>query len=123
MEVGTVKSIGKINIHNITYAAKVIITATTSPLSGRDLPLKESLKIILDNPESEIQHILVYKRTDKDVPMKLGRDKWLEEVTIIYNIVHTVTLIHNYNNYHRRQWKSSRQCVNRSPWTVKTISL
>ena len=81
MEVGIViENIGKINVHNVMYAAKVIITANTSPLSGRDLPLKESLEDILDNPDSEIQHILVYKRTDKDVPMKSGRDEWIEEV-------------------------------------------
>ena len=67
----------------ILYVAKVIITANTSPLSGRDLPLKESLEVILDNPDNEIQHVLVYKRTNKDVPMKLGRDEYLEEVTII----------------------------------------
>ena len=83
MEVGSysdIKRHWKINIHNVIYVAKVIITANTSPLSGRDLPLKESLEVILDNPDSEIQHILVYKRTDKDVPMKPGRDEWLEEV-------------------------------------------
>ena len=51
------------------------------------LPLKESLEIILNSPENKIQHVLVYKRTDVVVvPMKPGRDEWLEEV---HNILHT----------------------------------
>ena len=62
------------------YVAKIIITANTSPLSGRDLPLKQSLEVILDSPDSKIQHVLVYKRTDAVVPMEPGRDEWLEEV-------------------------------------------
>ena len=63
-----------------THAAKIIITANTSPLSGKHLPLKKSLEVILGNSESKVQHVLVYKRTDNDVPMKKGRDEWLEEV-------------------------------------------
>jgi predicted RNA methylase len=74
-----------LSMHAHVCSQKLIITANTSPLSGRDLPLKESLEVILENPDSEIQHILVYKRTDKDVPMKVGRDEWLEEVCH-YNI-------------------------------------
>ena len=62
------------------HVAKIIITANTSPLSGRDLPLKQSLEVILDSPDSKIQHVLVYKRTDVAVPMEPGRDEWLEEV-------------------------------------------
>ena len=62
------------------HAAKVIITANTSPLSGRDLPLKESLEVMLNSPENKIQHVLVYKRTDVMVSMDRRRDEWLEEV-------------------------------------------
>ena len=64
------------------HAAKIIITANTSPLSGKDLALKESLEVILESPDSKIQHVLVYKRTEREVPMKPGRDEWLEEVYI-----------------------------------------
>ena len=81
MEVGIIHKTPYKKLSSIfKHAAKVIITANTSPLSGKDLPLKESLEVILENPDSKIQHVLVYKRTNKDVPMKPGRDEWLEEV-------------------------------------------
>ena len=67
-----------ITLYNIV--AKVIITANTSPLSGKVLPLKKSLEVILESSDIDIQHVLVYKRTDAEVPMKPGRDEWLEEV-------------------------------------------
>jgi acetyl-CoA synthetase len=57
----------------------VIITANTSLLNGTVLPLKESLEILLESSDN-IQHVLVYKRTDAEVTMKPGRDEWLEEV-------------------------------------------
>ena len=63
--------------------AKVIITANKSQLSGRVLPLKESLEILLESSDN-IQHVLVYKRTDIEVTMKPGRDEWLEEVNRNY---------------------------------------
>ena len=65
------------------FIAKVIITANTSPLSGKVLPLKESLEV-LKSTDIDVQHILVYKRTDAEVPMKSGRDEWLEEVVCIH---------------------------------------
>ena len=55
-----------------------MITANATPLSGKVLPLKNSLENIL--PSTDIQHVLVFKRTDAEVPMKPGRDEWLEEV-------------------------------------------
>ena len=58
----------------------MIITANTSPLSGKVLPLKESLEVLLKNSDIDVQHVLVYKRTDTAVTMKSGRDEWLEEV-------------------------------------------
>ena len=67
---------------NINFIANVIITANTSLLNGAVLPLKESLEILLEN--SDIQHVLVYKRTDAEVTMKPGRDEWLEEVNRNY---------------------------------------
>ena len=60
------------------HTAKVMITANATPLSGKVLPLKNSLENIL--PSTDIQHVLVFKRTDAEVPMKPGRDEWLEEV-------------------------------------------
>ena len=64
----------------IIILAKVIITANTSPLSGKALELKKSLEVILESSDIDVQHVLVYKRTDAEVPMKPGRDEWLEEV-------------------------------------------
>ena len=65
--------------------AKVIITANKSLLSGTDLPLKESLEILLESSDNcGIKHVLVYKRTDAEVTMKPGRDEWLEEVNNYY---------------------------------------
>ena len=55
-----------------------MITANATTLSGKVLPLKNSLENIL--PHTDIQHVLVFKRTDTEVPMKPGRDEWLEEV-------------------------------------------
>ena len=64
----------------------MIITANKSQLSGRVLPLKESLEILLESSDS-IQHVLVYKRTDAEVTMKPGRDEWLEEVNNYYSFL------------------------------------
>ena len=61
----------------------MIITANTSLLNGIVLPLKESLEILLESSDN-IQHVLVYKRTDAEVTMKAGRDEWLEEVNNNY---------------------------------------
>ena len=66
------------------FIAKVIITANTSLLSGKVLPLKKSLEILLKNSDIDIQHVLVYRRTDAEVPMKPGRDEWLEEVCFLH---------------------------------------
>ena len=62
-------------------AAKVLITANATPLNGKILKLKESLENVLDD-KSKVQHVLVFKRTNDKVPMKAGRDEWLEEVHI-----------------------------------------
>ena len=64
----------------------MIITANKSQLSGRVLPLKESLEILLESSDS-IQHVLVYKRTDAEVTMKPERDEWLEEVNNYYSFL------------------------------------
>ena len=71
-----------VSVNNIIIA-KVIITANTSLLNGKVLPLKESLEILLESSDN-IQHVLVYKRTDAEVTMKPGRDEWLEEVNNNY---------------------------------------
>ena len=68
----------------ILFIAKVIITANTSSLSGKVLQLKATLELILDSSDVDIQHVLVYKRTDAEVTMKPGRDEWLEEVYLPY---------------------------------------
>ena len=70
----------------------MIITANTSLLNGKVLPLKESLEILLESSDN-IQHVLVYKRTDAEVTMKPGRDEWLEEVIAFYFYGHDLIIM------------------------------
>ena len=56
----------------------MVITANTTPLNGMILKLKESLDEAVSN--SNVKHVLVFKRTDGEVSMKSGRDEFLEEV-------------------------------------------
>ena len=47
------------------------------------MPLKRSLEVLFESSDAsntDVQHVLVYKRTDAKVFMKPGRDEWLEEV-------------------------------------------
>ena len=72
---------------SVTNLLLVVITANATPLDGKLLPLKTSLEGVLDNDDmSNVQHVLVFKRTNDKVPMKAGRDEWLEEVYSYYNI-------------------------------------
>ena len=56
----------------------MVITANTTALNGIVLNLKESLDEAIAN--SNVKHVLVFKRTDNEVSMKPGRDEFLEEV-------------------------------------------
>ena len=60
--------------------AKVIITANEAPY-GTDqvLPLKKDIDCVLDRL-SDTKFVLVAKRTETKVNMKMGRDYYLEEV-------------------------------------------
>ena len=63
----------------ICHTAKVVITANSTPLNGEVLKLKESLEGVLS--KSTVEHVLVFKRVELEVPMTPGRDEWLEEVS------------------------------------------
>ena len=64
------------------HAAKVVITANEAHLGGKKLLLKESLTEVL--PKTCVEHVLVYKLTDRNVDMEPGRDQWLHEVSRVY---------------------------------------
>ena len=75
-----------------------MITANATPLDGKLLSLKTSLEGVLDNDDkSNVQHVLVFKRTDDEVPMKPERDEWLEEVYSYiakYSVYICIPIIH-----------------------------
>ena len=57
----------------------MLITADEAPIGDRIIPLKEKVDKVLEGT-TPIKHVLVAKRTQKDVPMKKGRDISLEKV-------------------------------------------
>ncbi|MBI5058812.1 acetate--CoA ligase [candidate division KSB1 bacterium] len=62
----------------IDSQATVVITANEGMRGGKPIPLKEIVDDALDGSDI-VKHVLVAKRTNKEVPMKFGRDVWLEE--------------------------------------------
>jgi acetyl-CoA synthetase len=57
---------------------KVLITANEGLRGGRRIPLKETTDRAIDGLQL-VERVLVARRTDKDVPMRQGRDYWLQE--------------------------------------------
>ncbi|HJX28292.1 MAG TPA: acetate--CoA ligase, partial [Thermoanaerobaculia bacterium] len=57
---------------------KVVLTANEGMRGGRRIPLKATVDQAIEGL-SLVETVLVARRTDKDVPMRSGRDLWLEE--------------------------------------------
>jgi len=58
--------------------AKVVVTANEGLRGGRRLHLKETVDRAVDGLDL-VETVLVARRTDTEVPMKTGRDFWLDE--------------------------------------------
>ena len=59
---------------------KVVFTANEGLRGGRRIPLKATVDQAVEGL-SVVEKVFVVRRTDKDVPMRTGRDLWLEEET------------------------------------------
>jgi acetyl-CoA synthetase len=60
---------------------RVVVTANEGLRGGRRIPLKATVDQAVDGL-SLVERVFVVRRTDKDVPMRSGRDLWLEEETV-----------------------------------------
>jgi acetyl-CoA synthetase len=58
--------------------AKVVVTANEGLRGGRRLHLKDTVDRAVDGLDL-VETVLVARRTDTEVPMKAGRDYWLDE--------------------------------------------
>ena len=59
---------------------KVVVTANEGLRGGKRIPLKQTVDQAIEGL-GIVETVLVARRTDRDVPMKTGRDLWLEEET------------------------------------------
>jgi len=59
---------------------KLVFTANEGLRGGKRIPLKATVDNAVEGL-SMVEKVLVVRRTDKEVPMKQGRDLWLEEET------------------------------------------
>jgi acetyl-CoA synthetase len=59
---------------------KIVMTANEGLRGGKRIPLKATVDHAVDDL-SMVETVLVVRRTDKEVPMRQGRDLWLEEET------------------------------------------
>jgi acetyl-CoA synthetase len=62
----------------IDAGAKVLITADEGLRGGRTIPLKRTADQAIDGL-AVVERVLVVRRTGGDVPMRAGRDLWLDE--------------------------------------------
>jgi len=62
----------------IDAGCRVVITANEGLRGGRKIPLKQITDRAIEGMDL-VQTVLVARRTDHDVPMKAGRDLWLDE--------------------------------------------
>ena len=62
-------------------AAKVIITANESVRGGKNTPLKATVdEALKDGDCTSVEKVVVFKRTDADVPFTAGRDIWWHDL-------------------------------------------
>ena len=62
-------------------AAKVIITANESVRGGKNTPLKATVdEALKDGDCTSVEKVVVFKRTDADVPFTAGRDIWWNDL-------------------------------------------
>ncbi len=60
--------------------AKVVLTANEGLRGGKRIPLKATVDQAIEGL-SIVERVFVVRRTEKEVPMREGRDLWLEEET------------------------------------------
>ena len=58
--------------------SRVLITADEGLRAGRHVPLKQNADAALQSLPF-VEHVLVLRRTGRDVPMTAGRDRWYDE--------------------------------------------
>jgi acetyl-CoA synthetase len=58
--------------------SRVLITADEGMRAGRSVPLKKNADAALESLPF-VEHVLVVRRTGRDVPMNLKRDRWYDE--------------------------------------------
>jgi acetyl-CoA synthetase len=58
--------------------AKALVTADFTMRRGKPTPMKSEVDRVLDQLP-ELEHVIVFKRTDEDTPMQEGRDVWWHE--------------------------------------------
>lgn len=63
----------------VDAGAKVVVTTNGSRRGGKSIPLKTAVDKALEVSGTQVERVIVYKRTEDDVPMKEGRDiDWME---------------------------------------------
>jgi acetyl-CoA synthetase len=62
----------------VDSGAEVVLTANEAPRGPKAVPLKSIVDTAIDGL-SVVRRVLVARRTEKAVPMRQGRDLWLEE--------------------------------------------
>jgi acetyl-CoA synthetase len=60
--------------------AKVVVTANEAPRGPKSVALKAIVDEAVDGLD-QVETVLVARRTEKEVPMRAGRDRWLAEET------------------------------------------
>ena len=77
-------------LHVSIASASVMFTADEGVRGGKIIPLKKMADEALEGCDC-VKKVYIYKRTGADVPMKSGRDVFLDDVSeILHNIISSV---------------------------------